>query len=223
MSCSISLRLPGVSSVNCSTRSFGFIEVNDSSNLLIGNYRKSIHLLPGSSIHFLLASMASSKFRTSIIASIVLLLSISSSISATGNAAVGSFTITMQGYTVTGTLTDLTGHQSDVKLLMSIDQTVPTSMGTVHIAASGIWTGTTTDTMITGSIDQVTGKVHACVMLFCQDANFTGSGTWAGSVEALPSGLPEGSGTFQGTLNFQSPNPPTEVSVSGNWTCILNI
>jgi hypothetical protein len=171
----------------------------------------------------LLASMASSMFRTSIMASVVLLLSISSSISATGNAASGSFTITMQGYSVTGTLSDLTGHQSDVKLLMSIDETVPISMGTVHIVGSGIWTGTTADTTITGSIDQVTGKVHACVMLFCQDANFTGSGTWIGNVEVLASGLPEGSGTFQGTLNFQSPNPPTEVPISGNWTCILNI
>ena len=168
----------------------------------------------------LLASMAPSKF---IVASVVLLLSISSSISATGNAATGSFTITIQGYSITGTLTDLTGHQSDVKLLMSIDQTISISMGTVHIVGSGIWTGTLTDTMITGSIDQVTGKVHACALLSCQDANFTGSGTWAGNVEALPSGLPEGSGTFQATLNFQSPNPPTEVPVSGNWTCILNI
>jgi hypothetical protein len=170
-----------------------------------------------------LESMASSKFRTSIMLSVVLLLSISSIISATGNAATGSITITIQGYSITGTLTDLTGHQSDVKLLMSIDQTIPISMGTVHIIGSGIWTGTLTDTMITGSIDQVTGKVHACALLSCQDANFTGSGTWAGNVEALASGLPEGSGTFQATLNFQSPNPPTEVPVSGNWTCILNI
>ena len=164
--------------------------------------------------------MAPSNFRIHILASVVLLLSISNSILITGSSTAGSFTITIQGYSVTGTLTDVTGHQFGVKLLMSIDQTLSISLGTAHIVGSGVWNGATTDTTVAGSIDEVNGTVHACVFLSCQDTNFTGSGSWVGSV-SVSSGLPQGSGTFEATLVFQ--NPSSEVPVSGNWTSILNI
>jgi hypothetical protein len=166
--------------------------------------------------------MIFSRFSKSILASVVLLLSISNSALTTGNSATGSFTISLEGYGLTGALTDVTGHQSGVKLLMSIDQTFSTTTGILHIVGNGVWNGETTDTIVAGSIDDVTGSVHACVQFICQDTAFAGSGNWTGTV-AVSYGSPQGSGTFQITLIFPNLNPPSTFPVSGNWTSSLNI
>jgi len=163
------------------------------------------------------------RFRFSLLAAVILLLSVSNSVLVTGNPAAGSFTITIEGYAVTGTLTDLTGHQSGVRLLMIINQTFSTTMGSVRIVGIGVWNGATADTTVVGSIDNVNGTIHACVLLTCKDANFTGSGTWAGKVTEVSASPPLASGTFQGTLDFPTLNPPRVVPVSGNWTSTLNI
>ena len=166
--------------------------------------------------------MMFSRSSIAILASVVLLLSISNSALRTGNPATGSFTTSIEGYAVTGSLTDVTGHQSGVKLLMSIDQSFSTTAGSVHIVGNGVWNGEVTDSIIVGSIDNVNGSVHACVQFVCQDTTLTGSGNWTGTV-AISSGSPQGSGTFQATLNFQKFNPPSTIPVSGNWTSTLNI
>lgn len=166
--------------------------------------------------------MVFSRFSISVLTSVVLLLSISNSALTTGNPATGSFTISIQGHAFTGALTDVTGHQSGVKLLMSVDQTFSTTTGIVHIVGNEVWNGETTDSIIVGSIDDVSGSVHACVQFVCEDTTFTGSGNWTGTV-AVSYGSPQGSGTFQITLNFANLNPPSTVPVSGNWTSSLNI
>src|SRR5208337_5414978 len=97
-----------------------------------------------------------SRFSAVILTS-ALLLSTSSGILVAANPATGSFTMSVQGYTVTGTLTDITGHQSGVRLLMSIDQSFSTTTGSVHIVADGVWNGEITDSIIMGSIDDVNG------------------------------------------------------------------
>jgi hypothetical protein len=125
-------------------------------------------------------------------------------------------------YTVTGGLTDVTGHQSHVKLLMSIDQSFSTSRGNVHIVGSGVWNGEVSGSIITGSVDNITGTVHACVLLTCKDVGFSGSGNWTGTV-TTSSGSPKGAGTFQGGLSFSNLKPPSTVPVTGNWTSTLNI
>jgi hypothetical protein len=154
-----------------------------------------------------------------ILISVVLLLSTSSSVLRAATAATGSFTISVAGYTVTGTLTDVTGHQAGVKLLMSINDSLSTATGSVHIVGNGVWNGEVTGSIIMGSIDDVNGSVHACAVFACEDVSFTGGGNWTGTV-VLSSGSPQGSGTFQGTLNFSNLKPS---AVSGNWTSTLNI
>lgn len=153
--------------------------------------------------------------------SLIMLLFMTSSV-VTQTTATGGFTITIQGFLVTGELVDVTGHQSGVRLLMSIDQTFSVPMGTVHIVGTGVWNGATADSMIMGSIDDVNGSVHACVLLVCQDAVFTGNGNWNGTVTAASSGL-QGSGTFHGFLSFPNLSPPKQAPVSGNWTSTLNL
>jgi len=135
-------------------------------------------------------------------------------------AATGNFTISIEGYVVAGTLTDVTGHQSGLKLLMSIDRSVSTTSGSIHLVGSGVWNGDVKGSFILGSIDNVTGFVHACVSLACEDATFEGSGNWTGTLTGS-SGLPQGSGTFQATLH--SSNASNTIPVSGNWTSSLNI
>jgi len=151
---------------------------------------------------------------------IVIMLSMTTGAVAAANQTTGTFTISIEGYVVAGTLTDVTGHQSGVKLLMSIDRSVVTTSGSVHIVGSGIWNGEVTGSLITGSIDNITGSVHACMSITCENATFTGSGNWTGGLTGS-SGSPQGSGSFQATL--QVSNPPSTVPVSGNWTSSLNI
>src|SRR5208337_1200995 len=98
-----------------------------------------------------------SRFSAVILTSFLLLLSTSSGVLVAANPATGSFTMSVQGYMVTGTLTDITGHQSGVRLLMSIDQSFSTTTGSVHIVADGVWNGEITDSIIMGSIDDVNG------------------------------------------------------------------
>lgn len=161
------------------------------------------------------------RFSAVLLTSIVLLLSTLNSALMTANPATGTLTMSVMGYTVTGALMDVTGHQSGVKLLMSIDQSFSTTSGNVHIVGNGVWNGETADSLIAGSIDNVTGLVHACVLFVCQDVNFTGSGNWTGTV-SVSSGSPQGSGRFQCTLTF-NPNLKPPSTVSGTWTSTLNI
>jgi len=158
------------------------------------------------------------KFFVPILTAIVLALSISNCVLAE-TSPTGSFTISMQGYLFVGTLTDATGHQSGVKLLMSIDRSLSTASGSLHIISNAIWNGELAGSSIAGSIDNLTGSVHACMSLTCENATFTGNGNWTGVLQK--SSLPQASGTFQATLYLS--NPASTVPVSGNWTSSLNI
>jgi hypothetical protein len=127
----------------------------------------------------------------------------------------GHFTVTAQGPPITGQLTNSVIHQSTVTMTMVIDQGLPTKMGTVHIVGNGLWTGIMNNSTLTGTIGDVQGSAQACFLIFCQTADFTGTGTWTGTLNDAASG----SGTFQGTLTFTgSPFAPSgPVPISGTW------
>jgi hypothetical protein len=141
-------------------------------------------------------------------------------------AGSGAFTFTVYGYTVTG---DLTGasvtHGGIVQMLMTIDQMIPIANGTVHITGNGVWSGMTNLQNLNGEINNVQGSVQACVLQTCQNAAFTGSGTWAGTIAWSQTTGSQASGTFQGALNFSGPqvNQTGPVPVSGNWTASFAI
>jgi hypothetical protein len=133
----------------------------------------------------------------------------------------GSFTFTVDGYTVTGELTGAAiGHGGPVQMLMSIDQTISTSYGSVQVTGNGVWVGETDFHAINGVIENVAGMVQACAVFYCQNAEFTGGGTWSGTMAWSNTAGSQGSGTFEGTLSFtgQQINQTGPVPVSGNWT-----
>jgi hypothetical protein len=133
----------------------------------------------------------------------------------------GVFTFTVYGYTVTGDLTDASvTHGGIVQMLMTMDQTIPITNGTVHITGNGAWSGMTDFQTLNGEISNVQGSVQACVLLACQNAAFTGNGTWVGTMTWSKATGSQGSGTFQGALTFSGPqvNQTGPVPVSGNWT-----
>lgn len=143
---------------------------------------------------------------------------VSSDVSSNSN---GVFTFTVYGYTVNGDLTGASvSHGGMVQMSMTIDQTVPIPNGTVHITGNGVWNGVTDLQTLNGEITNVQGSVHACVLSTCQDADFTGNGTWAGTMTWSKDTGSQGSGTFQGALNFSGPqvNQTGPVPISGNWT-----
>ena len=138
----------------------------------------------------------------------------------TGHSTNGSFTFTVAGYTVSGNLSSATvAHGGAVQMLMTIDQNVPTSYGTVHVTGSGVWSGQTDFQTVSGAIGNLAGTIQACFLFSCQNGDFTGTGTWSGTLSPASSGESQGSGTFQGTINISglsTQNGPA--TISGNWT-----
>lgn len=133
----------------------------------------------------------------------------------------GVFTFTVYGYTVNGDLTGASvGHGGTVQMLMTIDQTVAIPNGTIRITGNGAWNGMTDLQTLNGEINNVQGSLHACINSVCQDADFTGDGTWAGTMTWSQENGSQGSGTFQGALTFSGAqiNQTGSVPISGNWT-----
>jgi hypothetical protein len=133
----------------------------------------------------------------------------------------GAFTFTFDGYGVTGALTDASvGHGGLVQMIMTIDQTVSVSNGTVQVTGNGVWSGMTNFQTLSGAITNVQGTVQACELSVCQGTDFTGSGTWSGTMTWSNTAGSQGSGSFQGSLVFSSSqiDRAETVPISGNWT-----
>jgi hypothetical protein len=104
-------------------------------------------------------------------------------------------------------------------MLMTIDQSISTSYGAAQVTGTGIWSGETNFQVVSGEIGNVAGKIQVCAVFYCQNAAFTGSGTWSGTLLASPGVGPQGSGTFGGMLNISGlPTANGPVPISGNWT-----
>jgi hypothetical protein len=127
----------------------------------------------------------------------------------------GHFTVSASGLPITGDLTNELIHDGSVTMTMVINQYVPTRLGPVHVTGDGIWTGTQSNSTLSGTIENVKGDAQACFLIFCQEATFTGTGTWTGTLNDAGSG----SGSLQGTLTFNgSPLAPSgPVPISGTW------
>jgi hypothetical protein len=165
--------------------------------------------------------MVDSKLLSASLLVLVIVVFLSGAIVVSGEPASGSFTFTVEGYAVTGDLTGATiAHGGSVEMLMSIDQSISTSYGVVHITGNGVWSGETDFQALNGAIGNVVGAVQACALFTCQNADFTGTGTWTGIMTWNSTAGSQGSGTFEGTLNFtgQQINQTAQVPISGNWT-----
>lgn len=164
--------------------------------------------------------MADPKLISASLLLLISLFSLPGVVAVSSASGSGSFTFTVDGYTVTGDLTGAAiGHGGPVQMLMSIDQTISTSYGTVQVSGGGVWIGETDFHAINGVIENVTGTVQACAVFYCQNADFTGNGTWGGTMAWSNTAGSQGSGTFDGTLSFtgQQINQTGPVPISGNW------
>ena len=165
--------------------------------------------------------MGKLKFVTAAILLSIFLFSLSGTASVNSDSQSGSFTLAVQGYTVTGYLSNAAiAHGGGVQMLMSIDQSITTSYGVVHITGSGVWSGQTDFQTFSGAIGNVAGTLQTCQIFYCQNTDFTGSGTWSGVVGSSSNEGSQGSGAFQGTLTFngQQGGPTGSFPISGNWT-----
>jgi len=168
-----------------------------------------------------LAGMVNSKLISASMLALIIVASLSSIVVVSSDPQNGTFTFSVEGYTVTGDLTDAAiGHGGSVQMLMSIDQMITTSYGTVHITGNGAWSGETDFQTFNGVIGNVAGTVQACAIFACQNADFNGNGTWTGTMIWSSTAGSQGSGTFEGTLLFTGGqiNGTASVPVSGNWT-----
>jgi hypothetical protein len=135
-------------------------------------------------------------------------------------SGMGSFTFTLNGYTIQGQLGNAIIHNDNsVTLTMSVSGNIQTSIVGVPISGSGEWYGTANATSLWGTIQNVHGNARVCILFFfCGDANYNGQGTWVGTLSGS-----QGTGTFQGTITFtSSPVPQIPVNqpipISGTWT-----
>jgi len=155
-----------------------------------------------------------------IVLTLVLMLSILPALTAQSGAGNGLFSFTLSGYTVQGQLVNAIIHpDKSVTLNMNVNDKLQTSIGPVPITGNGEWYGQANATLLSGTIQHVTGTARICMFyFFCGYANYVGQGTWNGNLSGQ-----EGTGTFQGTITFtSSPFPQIPVNqpipISGIWT-----
>jgi hypothetical protein len=131
----------------------------------------------------------------------------------------GSVSLSVAGYSaIQGELQSVIIYPNDtVSMVMTVNSQLQTSYGTFPVTATGLWIGVRNGTQVSGSIENVAGQVHICVLI-CGDATFNGQGEFTGSVNAS-----QASGSIAGTVTFvSSPVPQIPVNesmpMSGSWS-----
>jgi len=133
----------------------------------------------------------------------------------------GSLQLTLQGYgTVSGQLLEATIQpDNSITMEMIVNSQMQTSYGSFPVTANGVWIGLSNGTSVSGSIQNVTGKVQ----VFLSNANFVGSGEWSGSLNGTFA-----AGTFGGTITFIN-SPYTQqipqnqaIPTTGVWNATLS-
>ena len=133
----------------------------------------------------------------------------------------GSLQFILQGYgSVNGQLLDaVIQPDRSITMEMIVNNQMQTSYGSFPVTANGVWTGLSNGTSVSGSIQNITGKVQ----IFLSNANFVGSGEWTGSLNGTLA-----AGTFGGTITFTSSPYPQEIPQNraipstGTWNATLS-
>jgi len=108
-----------------------------------------------------------------------------------------------------------------VSMIMSVNDQMQTSYGAIPITATGLWNGVSNGGEVSGSIENVRGRVQICVLFLCGDANFVGQGGFTGTLKAS-----QANGTLNGTITFANSTVPPQVNIpvgqpipmSGSWS-----
>jgi hypothetical protein len=132
----------------------------------------------------------------------------------------GTVLLQVKGYgAVHGQLESATIFENNsVTMIMTVNDRIQTAQGSFPIEATGNWDGVRNGLAMSGTISNVSGKIHVCTLV-CSDADFVGQGSWSGQLDASLNG----NGNFTGTITFtNSPysqipaNQP--VPTDGSWT-----
>ena len=149
----------------------------------------------------------------------VILLQISPT--AAAGLGTGSVIVQIQGFgTVHGQLQNaLVQSNNSVKMSMVVDDQLQTPEGAFPLQANGDWDAVLNNSMLLGTIHDVQGKIHVCIIFSCNDVSFSGRGMWTGQLQTSS----VGSGNFTGTITVtNSPYPQIPqgqtIPISGSWT-----
>jgi hypothetical protein len=132
----------------------------------------------------------------------------------------GSVMIQIQGYgAVQGQLQNaLIQSNNNVTMSMVVNDQLQTTQGSFPLQATGDWKGVLNNSTLSGTIDNVQGKIQVCIILSCNDVDFNGHGTWTGQLQTTSSG----SGNYTGTITItNSPYPQIQkgqtIPIYGSW------
>jgi hypothetical protein len=132
----------------------------------------------------------------------------------------GTVTIQIQGYgTVQGQLENaVIQADNSVAMSMLVNDQLQTSQGSFPLQATGEWSGNMSNSTLSGTIHDVQGKIHVCVIFSCNDVDFAGNGNWTGQLQNGSAG----SGSFTGTMTVtNSPYPQIPqgqaIPIYGSW------
>jgi hypothetical protein len=134
------------------------------------------------------------------------------------SAGQGTFALDLTGHSLNGNLQNAIVKTDSVSMNMILNGNIQTSIGQVPITANGVWVGTRNGTKLSGSIQDVSGTVHACFLFWCGQATFIGQGEWSGTLNST-----QGTGVFDGTITFTS-SDFTQIHlgqpapITGTWT-----
>lgn len=153
---------------------------------------------------------------------ILLLILVSVSPASATGSGTGSVIIDIRGYgTVHGQLENAIIQANNIiTMSMVVNDQLQTTQGSFPLQATGDWNGILqNNSTFSGTIDNVKGTIHICVIFSCNDVDFIGQGTWTGQLQASSSG----SGNLNGTITVtNSPYPQIPqgqtVPMDGSWT-----
>jgi len=132
----------------------------------------------------------------------------------------GSVIVQIQGYgTVHGQLQNaLIQSNNTVTMSMVVSDQLQTPQGSFPIEATGDWNGSLNNSTLSGTIDNVQGRIHVCIVFSCNDVDFIGHGTWTGQLQTASSG----SGNYTGTIIIMNSlstqiQPGQTIPIHGSW------
>ena len=135
-------------------------------------------------------------------------------------AGQGIVQVTLHGYgNLSGQLTNvILQPDGSISMVMTINNNIQTSLGSFPVTATAGWTGTMTGSTLSGTIQNLAGKVQICVLGNCGTGNFIGKGNWTGSMaNSVANGTFYGSITFTNTPFQQQLPANVAIPISGTW------
>jgi hypothetical protein len=133
----------------------------------------------------------------------------------------GSVVLQIQGYgTVHGQLENATIQgDNSVSMLLIVNDTLQTSQGSFPLEASGTLNGVRSNSTLSGTINDIHGKIDVCVLFACNNVYFNGQGNWTGLLDTSSTGAGNLAAVVTITNSPYSQMPQGQsIPTDGSWT-----